>query len=154
MFALAVLTLGACSPGGTGKDNDRPAEIADSGRDTAPETTTETGDSGDSDSAHDTGPLPCVDAPVVDAGPDQTVPAGTREVQLAGSASGGCGSYVFDWAIQALPAGSTTSSSDIHDPGDPDALLMIDAAGSYVLSLQAYDGASWSTPDLVVIDAE
>lgn len=86
-------------------------------------------------------------APFGDAGPDQTVPAGTV-VNLAGSASDADGDgLTYAWAIASKPAGSSAMLTDasVADPS-----FTADKAGTYELALTVTDG--WdSVTDTVII---
>ncbi len=146
MTILTLALISACIqtvhiPGAPGDTGDSGAAIVtDSGDDTA-----------DSDPADSTDTSGCVDVPLADAGPDQTVDLGTGPVQMAGTGSGGCGAYQYTWELVAIPSGSALASGDIETTDAEDPTLTPDSAGSFVLSLAVYDGAQWSSPDEVAI---
>lgn len=149
--AFAICLLACTTPNG-GKST--PADTVtsdDSG--TMTESATETGSTGDSatDTATDTASTgdtaACTDTPTADAGPDQVVDLGAGVVQLDCTASGGCGSFMYTWAIQAKPAGSSGTHVDSPDAEDP--TFTPDAVGNYTFSCAVYDGTSWSRPDMV-----
>ena len=120
---------------------------ADGARDAA-----DTGETADNrDSADSADSADCLDAPVGDAGAAQTVNLSDGHVQLNGSASGGCGPFTWFWAFQAVPSHSVVRSNDIRTYDIEDPTFAPDTAGTYVLSLSTYDGAQWSTPDMVEI---
>jgi hypothetical protein len=88
------------------------------------------------------------EAPVADAGTDQTAQVGDR-VTLDGS-----GSYdedgdilAYSWAL-TVPAGSSTSLSD---SAAVNPTFVVDIAGTYIAQLIVNDGKVDSAPDTVTI---
>ena len=133
---LALLGIAACVPPIV-------ADTADKSGDTSADPSGDTADTSADTSA-------CVEPPVADAGPDLTADLAAGAVQLAGSGSGGCGPLTFQWAIQAMPAGSAGSAAAFEpDAATEDQLFTPDVAGRYVFSVAVYDEASWSSPDTV-----
>jgi hypothetical protein len=88
-------------------------------------------------------------APVADAGEDQTAPV-DELIGLQGSAADADGDPVIDWlwSVESSPAGSNPSLSD---PQRPDPTFTGDLEGDYVLGLIAGDGTDWGEPDTVTI---
>ena len=87
--------------------------------------------------------------PVVDAGPDQTIITDTT-TRLQGSATDPDGDAIvqWQWAVESAEPGSSPS---IIYPFEREPQFTADVAGSYVLSLIAFDGTDWSEPDFVTI---
>jgi|GEM_PF-3231553 tetratricopeptide (TPR) repeat protein len=77
-------------------------------------------------------------APVVNAGPDQSVSLGST-VNLSGSASDGDAgdALSFSWSLVSKPAASGAAFSD---SGSLTTTFLPDLAGTYLLSLEASDG--------------
>ncbi len=90
-------------------------------------------------------------APVANAGPDQTVPTGTR-VQLEGWAHDADDDFPlsYTWAFVTRPPGSSATLSNVHGWWPT---FVADRDGSYVLSLVVSDGWKLSEPDSVTITA-
>lgn len=147
LSAAPLLFYVACEPGDAqipgAKDVDTAAAL-DTGDTSDTAADTETGDTADSGD--------CTEAPVGDAGPEQTVNLADGPVQLDGGATGGCGPYSWFWAWQAHPSRSTLTDRDIHAPNLEDPTFTPDVVGEYVLSLAVHDGAQWSSPDVVLIN--
>ena len=91
------------------------------------------------------------EAPIADAGPDQTVAVG-QTVALAGSATDPDDDpiLIWTWTIDSAPAGSTAM---LDEPLSPSPSLVPDVAGDYVISLVASDGLLDSAPDTVTVTA-
>lgn len=89
--------------------------------------------------------------PVADAGPDQTVGAGSL-VQFNGSGSLDVDGdpLTYDWAITERPAGSGAS---LDNPFIVDPAFLVDVPGEYTVRLIVNDGFADSDPDNVVISA-
>ena len=87
--------------------------------------------------------------PEAEAGPNQTVPV-AMVVALDGRASFDqeCDPLAYEWAIVDQPA---ESASAVTDPTSAQTGLLIDAPGTYVISLVVDDGAAVSTPDFMTI---
>ncbi len=142
---LALLGLAACVPPIV-------ADTADKSRDTSGDTSSDTSGDTSADTSGDTSAdtSACVEPPVADAGPDLTADLAAGAVQLAGGGTGGCGPLTFQWAIQAMPAGSAGSAAAFEpDAATEDPRFTPDVAGRYVFSVAVYDEASWSSPDTV-----
>lgn len=88
-------------------------------------------------------------APVANAGPDQTVPAGST-VQLDGSASKDPDGNAlrYQWALTVKPTGSKATLSNATTMM---ASFVADVAGQYVAQLTVNDGMINSAPDTVAI---
>ena len=88
-------------------------------------------------------------APVANAGPDQTVPAGST-VQLDGSASKDPDGNAlrYQWALTVKPTGSKATLSNATTMM---ASFIADVAGQYVAQLTVNDGMVNSAPDTVTI---
>jgi len=94
-------------------------------------------------------------APIADAGPDPRGAQDCKQVPLDGS-----GSYdpdgaalAYRWDLQDQPEGSDASRDDFDDPAAAEPTFYPDVAGTYTASLAVFDGAAWSAPDLVTIEA-
>jgi len=90
-------------------------------------------------------------APIANAGPDQTVSAGST-VQLDGSGSNDPdGSFLFyAWSFTAMPQGSAATFSN---PLIAKPTFLADKRGTYVGQLIVGDGTLVSAPDTVMITA-
>ncbi len=95
-------------------------------------------------------------APVADAGDDKSVS------DCMATTLDGTGTYDSDtpdgltylWSIQSKPSGSSaTNDANFSDRSAVSPTFYPDVAGSYVLSLTAFDGEAWATPDTVTITA-
>ena len=88
-------------------------------------------------------------APVANAGPDQTVPAGST-VQLDGSGSKDPDGNAlrYQWALTVKPTGSKAALSNATTMM---ASFVADVAGQYVAQLIVNDGMVNSAPDTVII---
>lgn len=96
------------------------------------------------------------ESPVANAGDDATV-SDCMATTLDGS-----GTYdpntedalTYLWSIQTKPSTSgATDDSSFSDRTAVSPTFFPDVAGTYVLSLTAFDGDSWATPDTVTITA-
>jgi hypothetical protein len=89
-------------------------------------------------------------APVADAGPDQTVPAGVT-VTLDGSGSSDVDGdpLTFQWRLVSIPAGSVAALSD---PSAVRPTFLVDRPGRYLAELVVSDGQAASAPDTVAVD--
>lgn len=94
--------------------------------------------------------------PVADAGDDKTV-QDCMSATLDGS-----GTYdpntedelTYLWSIQSKPSGSSaTDEGNFSDRTAMSPTFYPDVAGSYVISLTAFDGSSWATPDTMTVTA-
>jgi YD repeat-containing protein len=108
---------------------------------------------GKADSAPDTVIISTENSiPIANAGPDQTVNAGST-IPLDGSSSfDPDGTPLFySWSITTRPAGSSAGLSDstIVNP-----TFVADRSGTYVAQLMVGDGSLVSAPDTVLITAE
>ncbi len=93
--------------------------------------------------------------PLADAGADVTVAIG-QVASLDGSASADPegASLEYEWSFDLLPADSIlTEEEDLYNQGSPEAAIVPDAVGQYVLRLRVYDGEFWSAPDFVTVSA-
>lgn len=89
-------------------------------------------------------------APIANAGEDQRVEDCTSiTLNCGGSVDPDGDKLTYQWAIQS-PAASTAT---FGDSSASTTTFWIDKAGTYVLSCAVSDGANWSTPDTVTIDA-
>ncbi|MGE3473092.1 MAG: PKD domain-containing protein, partial [Vicinamibacterales bacterium] len=89
--------------------------------------------------------------PTADAGPDQTVPAGsTVPLDGSGSSDPEGAPLTVTWTLLTAPAGSTAALSD---PADLAPTFVADLPGQYTMQLIVDDGVQASVPDLVVITA-
>jgi RHS repeat-associated protein/uncharacterized repeat protein (TIGR01451 family) len=90
-------------------------------------------------------------APVADAGPDQTVTAGTT-VRLDGSRSFDPegAPLTFAWMLLSRPAGSAAALSSATVVGPT---FVADRSGPYTIQLVVGDGALLSAPDTVTVTA-
>lgn len=96
------------------------------------------------------------ESPVPNAGEDATVS------DCMATALDGSGTYdpntedalSYLWSIQTKPTGSSvTDSTSFSDRTAVSPTFFPDIAGVYTLSLTAFDGSSWGTPDTVKITA-
>ncbi|MBN1334619.1 MAG: hypothetical protein JXB39_01530 [Deltaproteobacteria bacterium] len=92
--------------------------------------------------------------PIADCGEDQSVEVGDR------AALDGNGSYdpegvrlTYQWALTTVPDGSSLDTSDLYNAGGPEATVIPDVAGLYLVSLVVSDGAYWSEPDYCTVEA-
>ncbi|MEC7945993.1 MAG: PKD domain-containing protein [Myxococcota bacterium] len=97
-------------------------------------------------------------APDVDAGADQAA-EDCSTIQLDGSGTFDCDpsdtpqSLQYYWELQTKPAGSNATTASLSDRTAVSPTFYADVAGSYTLSLTAFDGENWGAPDTVVITA-
>jgi hypothetical protein len=92
-------------------------------------------------------------APVANAGPDQSVPAGAPLATLDGSASSDVDGdpLTYAWSLAGAPYGSGATLSD------PTAVMpsfMVDLPGTYVAQLIVNDGLLDSAPSPVIVTTE
>ena len=94
-------------------------------------------------------PLP----PIADAGEDINDAYDCASVELNGSDSYDPNGdlLTYEWAIQSVPEGSTTSNTSIGDRTAAITAFYPDLAGVYTLSLAVADNTEWSTPDITTI---
>lgn len=59
----------------------------------------------------------------------------------------------YAWALQEKPEGSAASNANFGSRSAATTTFYPDIAGSYLISLAVSDGTSWSTPDLITIEA-
>ncbi|MCB9764530.1 MAG: hypothetical protein H6739_32445 [Alphaproteobacteria bacterium] len=90
--------------------------------------------------------------PVADAGPDVEATVGER------ASLDGTGSYdpegaelEWSWALSAAPTCSELGPGDLFDPGSPQATILCDCAGAFVVQLVVSDGLLTSAPDYAVV---
>ncbi len=88
-------------------------------------------------------------APVADAGPDQTVNAGST-VQLDGSKSRGVGQLIYQWEIVAKLEGSQAAISDLSAMKPS---FVADLPGEYVVQLLIKDATGAGAVDRAIIEA-
>jgi RHS repeat-associated protein len=90
--------------------------------------------------------------PIANAGPDQTVPLGSRAFLDGRGSSDVDGDTVsYRWRITSKPANSTTT---LDDPNTSQPSFIADKPGSYTVELIVNDGAVDGNPDEVVITTE
>ena len=91
------------------------------------------------------------DAPIADAGPDQTVIAGDA-VALDGSGSDDLDgdALTYAWSFVSMPA---ESGATLSDPSLVNPTFVADVSGTYELQLIVNDGTAGSDPDTVTITA-
>ena len=93
--------------------------------------------------------------PIADAGEDVNV-AVDQVANLDGTASNDPegATLSYEWSFDLVPAESAlTEEEDLFNQGSPEAAIVPDVAGQYVLRLRAYDGEFWSAPDFVTVSA-
>ncbi len=102
------------------------------------------------DSAPDTVSITTVNsAPVANAGPDQTVHAGTTvQLDSSGSHDVDGDALTYQWSFTARPTGS---AAVLSDPTATSPSFVADQAGTYVAQLIVNDGIVNSAPDTVTI---
>ena len=106
---------------------------------------------GSEDSAPSTVTITANTLPVADAGPDQTVLAGSLvTLDGTGSSDPDGHSLTYQWTLTTQPAGSTATLSD---PTVAHPTFVADAAGSYTVTLVVNDGHQDSVADTVTITA-
>lgn len=91
-------------------------------------------------------------APVADAGTDQSVLPGTT-AQLDGSASADPDGHAvthYLWSVASAPSGSV---AQLSDPAAGNPTFTPDLRGRYEISLTVRAGGRWSEPDTVVVAA-
>jgi len=91
------------------------------------------------------------DAPVADAGPDQTAIAGDT-VSLDGSGSNDVDgdTLTYEWSFVSTPPGS---GAMLLDASAVNPTLVVDVSGTYEVQLIVNDGTAGSAPDTVTITA-
>ena len=88
-------------------------------------------------------------APVANAGPDQSVSAGTTvTLNASGSHDADQNALTYDWSFVSIPSGSAATLSN---PTAATPTFAADKAGQYVVQLIVNDGTVNSTPDTVII---
>jgi hypothetical protein len=92
---------------------------------------------------------PCNEAPVADAGDDQSVDLGSL-VALDGSGSSDPDGdpLTYSWSFVSKPAGSTATLSD---PAAVGPTFKADKEGIYQVNFVVYDGNKESAPDTVIV---
>jgi hypothetical protein len=154
MTYIAFALLCACTRPGLNSDKralDAGGTETAAGTDTSTDTATSADTSADTATHSDTADSGCVDAPIADAGPDQTVTRGAV-VELEGAGLSGCGPYQFYWTLQAVPSGSSTGTQ-LQDVHAANPTFTAYSTGRYVFSLSVSDGIQWSAPDTVTVTA-
>jgi hypothetical protein len=97
-------------------------------------------------------------APDVDAGDDQAAEDCTT-IQLDGSGTYDCDpgdtpeSLQYYWEVQTKPADSAATTASISDRNAVSPTFYADVAGTYTLSLTAFDGENWGAPDTIMVTA-
>ncbi|MEK6632030.1 MAG: PKD domain-containing protein, partial [Nitrospirota bacterium] len=88
-------------------------------------------------------------APVANAGPDQSVSAGTTvTLNASGSHDADQNALTYDWSLVSIPSGSAATLSN---PTAATPTFAANKAGQYVVQLIVNDGTVNSTPDTVII---
>lgn len=94
--------------------------------------------------------------PTANAGADQDDASDCTTLQLDCSASadpdGDTLQYL--WEVQSKPTGSTVTNATFSDRTSATPTFYPDIAGEYLVSCAVTDGTTWSTPDLMTINAE
>ncbi len=92
--------------------------------------------------------------PIADAGDNITVAVGDVAT-LDGSESADPDEVPidFEWSFDLVPEGSELGDEDLFNQGTPNATILPDVVGEYVLRLRVTDGEFWSTPDFVTVSA-
>jgi len=92
--------------------------------------------------------------PIADAGDDITV-AVDQVAYVDGTASSDPegADLSYEWVIELVPAESALSEEDLFNQGSPEAAIVPDVVGQFVLRLRVYDGEFWSPPDFVTVSA-
>jgi len=92
--------------------------------------------------------------PTADCGDDQTVVVGDRvALDGTGSFDPEGARLTYQWALSAVPDESRLDSADIYNSGGPQATVIPDEAGTYLVSLVVGDGANWSEADYCTVTA-
>ena len=90
-------------------------------------------------------------APVANAGPDQSVSAGTTvALNASGSHDADQNALTYDWSFASIPSGSAATLSN---PTAATPTFVADKAGQYIVQLIVNDGTVNSTPDTVMVAA-
>lgn len=93
-------------------------------------------------------------APVANAGADQEVEdCTTVTLDCASSADPDGDALTYMWEVQSKPSGSAVSNASFSDRSAARPTFWPDQAGDYVLSCAVSDGTTWSSPDLVNLEA-
>ena len=93
--------------------------------------------------------------PIADAGEDVNV-AVDQVANLDGTASADPegADLSYEWSFDLVPPDSALSEEEnLFNQGSPEAAIVPDVAGQYVLRLRVYDGEFWSAPDFVTVSA-
>ena len=93
--------------------------------------------------------------PVANAGQDlATDDCTTVQLDCSGSSDPDGDTLSYQWEVQTKPADSKVTNDSFSNRSSARPTFYPDTAGSYTLSCAAFDGTSWSSPDLVKIEAD
>ncbi len=92
--------------------------------------------------------------PVADGGDDIAVAVG-EVAYLDGSASSDPegAELSYEWSFDLVPTDSALGEGDLYNQGAPEAAIIPDVPGQFVVRLRVYDGEFWSAPDFVTVSA-
>ncbi len=94
-------------------------------------------------------------APVANAGTDiETEDCTTIQLDCSSSSDPDGDALQYQWELQSKPADSRSSNDSFSNRTSARPTFYPDAAGDYIISCAAYDGATWSTPDLMHVTAD
>jgi hypothetical protein len=93
-------------------------------------------------------------SPVALAGDDMEVEdCLATELDGSGSYDANGDDLSFQWSVQSQPDDSAVSNASFEDRSAAVTTFFPDVAGNYILSLAVFDGTSWSSPDILNVDA-
>jgi hypothetical protein len=94
------------------------------------------------------------DCPPEPVAGDDTAGEDCSQIPLDGSATYDCDpgdTLTYQWDVQTKPATSSATHANFDDRTSETPNFYADVAGTYVLSLTAYDGTHWGTPDTLTL---
>ncbi len=92
--------------------------------------------------------------PMADCGEDQTVAVGDRvSLDGTGSSDPEGARLSYQWALSSVPDESVLGSDDLYNSGAPEATVIPDVPGLYLVALVVTDGINWSEPDYCSVTA-